>query len=310
MNSGANGKNKSVFVVACDAGGAEVIGAYVKKNRHRARFHSYVAGPAVRIFKKLGLPFQIIGDSKKEIASVVLNHAGSKYALIGLPGLLTDIERTALQESKKAGLKTVVYFDSWALYKESFGYPKRGWQKSLPEEMWAGDRYALSIIKRDFKRSARFVPNQYLANIRIQYRNKSRYQRKPNRILFLSSVQKKTEKVLSFLLSFLSDGENFPVLRIRFHPADDRSRYDELIKKYRKIIKVEKSNSDLVNDLLCAKVVIGMETAALVASVQCGIKTISLLPKGERRVLPFRGIVHKRFPVSRSKFSRLLSLSV
>src|SRR3990167_3712864 len=70
MNSKSRKKNKpSVLVVTCDAGGAEVIAAYVKKHAHEKNFHSYVAGPAVRIFRRLELPFHLIEDRSEEHTS-------------------------------------------------------------------------------------------------------------------------------------------------------------------------------------------------------------------------------------------------
>lgn len=298
-----------VLVIVCDAGGAEVIAAYVKKHAQEWDFHSYVAGPAVRVYRRLGLPFRRVRDSRTMIARIVREHTGARYALLGLPGLLTKIELRSLMEAKRIGLRTIVYVDSWAKYRESFGYPKSGWRNKLPDEIWAGDRYALSIVKRDFKHIAvRFEPNQYFIDIKERYRRLRLSLPSPASVLFVSSVQFRTKRVLSFLLSSLAcaEGEKKRV-RIRFHPADDRTRYDALIRQYRGKVHVEKSaERDIVDDLLRATIVVGMETVALAAAVQCGIKTVSLLPPKEKQVLPFREIIRVRLPATKRDITRLI----
>jgi len=309
MNSKSRKKNKpSVLVVTCDAGGAEVIAAYVKKHAHEKNFHSYVAGPAVRIFRRLELPFHLIEDSRRVIARIVREHANSQYVLCGLPGWMTSIELRALKESKQIGLKTIAYVDSWAFYREAFGYPKREWQRNLPDEIWVGDRYALSLVQRDLKRRARLIPNQYFANIRERYRKRRRALPPPDRILFLSSVPLRTNSVLSFLLSSLAHTGSRKQVRIRFHPADNRTRYDALIHRYRGKVRVEKSaEEDIANDLGGAALVVGMETVALAAAAQCGIRAVSILPRGGKKVLPFREIARMRLPATNNRFTKLIA---
>jgi len=309
MNFKPKRKNKpSVLVVACDAGGAEVIAAYVKKHAHEKEFHSYVAGPAVRVFRRLELPCRRIRDSQSEIARVVREHSDAELVLLGLPGWMTSIELRVLTKAKEIGLRTVVYVDSWTLYRESFGYPKRGWRKNLPDELWVGDRYALFFVQRDLKRRARFVPNQYFANIRERYRKRRRALPPPDRILFLSSVPLRTNSVLSFLLSSLAHTGSRKQVRIRFHPADNRTRYDALIRRYRGKVRVEKSaEEDIANDLGGAALVVGMETVALAAAAQCGIRAVSILPRGGKKVLPFREIARMRLPATNNRFTKLIA---
>lgn len=292
MNSKSKKRNKPpVLVVTCDAGGAEVIAAYVKKHAHERDFHSYVAGPAVRIFRRLKLPSHLIRDSRSEIARVVRAHAGSQYVLLGLPGWMTSIELRALTEAKEIGLKTIVYFDSWALYREVFGYPKRGWQKNLPDGIWVGDRYAYARVAKEFSHiPVCLVPNEYFKTETSRYR-KMKHLRKADSILFTSTVGRDSHELLKHVLQVVARKKKSTCVRVRYHPADDRHRYDTLLHEYRPRVRIEESREkDIIRDLLHARVVVGTETVAMAVSILCGVRTFSLVKKGMHAMLPFKGI--------------------
>lgn len=289
------GKPK-VLVVAHDAGGAEIVAAYVKKYENRKEFHVYVAGPAARIFYREHIPFKRAPTNKEAIARIVGACLDVQFVLLGT-GWMTKIESDALAAAKQLGLKTLVYLESWVNYRERFGYPEIGWKNRLPDEIWLGDKYALVMAKKYFpKTHLRFVPNQYFANIVKRYRAlKSRSVHHSKEILFLSDAHPVVEKVLDDLLACLPPRKEIYRLRIRFHPADDRKRFDAIIKRYHKLVNIEKSHEkDIVRDLLDARTVIGTETVAMVASVLVGIKTISIQSSGKRSSLPFLQIIHIR----------------
>ena len=84
-------------------------------------------------------------------------------------------------------------------------------------------------------------------------------------------------------------------MRVRFHPADNRSRFDVLIKKYKGNVRVEKSKEkDIVCDLVRAKSIIGTETTAMTFGALLGIRTVSVLPIGKQPSLPFVSIKRRR----------------
>ena len=75
---------------------------------------------------------------------------------------------------------------------------------------------------------------------------------------------------------------------IRFHPADNRRRYNALRKRYRRNVRIEISREkDIVQDLLRARCAIGPETMALAVAALVGLKAVCVAPLGKKPLLPF-----------------------
>src|SRR4051812_45576002 len=118
-----------ILVFANDAGGAEIVGAYVKHKLKQDTFRAYVGGPAIKIFRRLGIPAKSIPDNREAISRIIVKHKHeATLTLSSAPGWMSHREWYALIESKKAGIKTAAYFDSWQNYRECLGYPKAGWK--------------------------------------------------------------------------------------------------------------------------------------------------------------------------------------
>ena len=290
-------RSSFVLVVVHDAGSAEVIAAYISKHTKHTNFVSYVAGPAERIFRRERIPFHRIQDIKRDIIRVLKKYDNAEYVLLGT-GWMTKIEFETLIEAKKIGIKTVVYLDSWTNFRKRFGYPDQNWRKNIPDELWVGDKYAMSTAKRYFKNTTlRLVPNQYIRNLVKRYRARNKFFSDPGSILFISGIVSVEEELLKETLIRLSGKDSPSTLRIRFHPTDSRKRYDEIIKRYRGKVYVQKSQEDdIVEDLVRAHMVIGTESMAMAAATLVGINVISVLPVGHKRILPFPDIIRVRNP--------------
>ncbi|MBI2030911.1 hypothetical protein HYT05_04785, partial [Candidatus Kaiserbacteria bacterium] len=104
---------KKVLVIVHDAGGAEVIGAYLHKQVENLTFRAYGNGPALAIFKRLHLPIRQTGPTRTEMDALMHRHADIDFVVVGAPGWMTTTEINALEAAKHAGLKVVVYMDSW-----------------------------------------------------------------------------------------------------------------------------------------------------------------------------------------------------
>ena len=288
-------KRKHIVVIAHDAGAAEVLAAYVRKHADRSRFVSYVAGPAARIWRREHLSFFRISSSPVRIRRLVREHKDASLMLMGT-GWMTHIESDALAEAKKQHIRTAVYLESWSRYRERFGYPHAGWRKKLPDEIWVGDKYAEKISLRQFPKSVkvRFVPNEYFATTVRKYRTQHS-RKKPDSILFLSSIDNATQPVFVALLRSMEQKRGSRV-RIRFHPADDRTRFDGIIKRYQRVTVEKSHDQDITKDLLRASIVIGTETTAMAVAALAGIQVVSLLPMGVRSTLPFSGIIRTKSP--------------
>ncbi|MBV9159696.1 MAG: hypothetical protein JO019_03835 [Candidatus Kaiserbacteria bacterium] len=302
MRTARNSRKAPIPVFVHDAGGGEVIGAYIK-NVLRRRARVYGAGPALKIFKRIGVPITRISPARASIKKIVARHLDAPYALIAAPGWMTKLEIHALEEAKAAGLKTVVYMDSWMDDRRRFGYPHPDWKKRLPKEFWAGDRYALQNTRKEFKDiPARLVPNQYFKNERARLRGIRSGKRSHETILFASTIGEPSERLLKALLTSLDSCAAKVTLRIRFHPADRTGRYDAILRRSRKL-RVQKSReADLVRDLARAAIVVGSETAALALASYCGLTTVNFVPNKKRPMLPFKEIVNAETPADAAAF--------
>ncbi len=287
---------KKILVVAHDAGGAEVIASYIKRSGKRQKFECYIAGPATRIFRRERIPFAHAPEARSSLTKIMRTHDDFEHALIAAPGWMTKTEMNALESAKHAGLKTIVYMDSWGNERKRFGYPKAGWENRLPDEFWAADEYALKILKKEFRGvHVRLVSNHYYRALKERYQKHARRAPKPKGILFMSDVVKGSERVLNEFLSALSKSEEKNI-RIRFHPADRRNRYDKIIKRYGSLHIKKSDQRDIVEDLVLVKTVVGLETAAMVAALAVGKKTICLAHLESEAFLPHKGFIRVSSP--------------
>lgn len=279
-------KKKATLIVCHDAGGAELIAAFIRASRERMRSSViYAGGPARRVFRREHISSKP-EPRKTELKKIMARHRGAT-ALLGT-SWAHSIEFAALREAKAQNIKTIAYLDSWSNYRERFGYPAWGWRRNLPDEIWAGDAAAFALAKRYFTHvTVRFMPNQYFSSITKRYRALARLLPKPESVLFMSAAGPLSEKFLAnFLKAYV--GHQLPyIVRVRAHPRDNKARYRRIIRRY-KGVAIELSNEkDIVQDFVRGRIVVGPETVALVPAVKIGIKVIRIVPKGEKPFLPF-----------------------
>lgn len=277
---------KVVLVVVHDAGAAEIIAGYVRSQLKHKAFMCFASGPAAKIFRREHISFSRIAEAT--VARIIRAHSDAAYMLTGT-AWMTHIEPLAITEAKKVGLKTVVYLDSWGDYRMRFGYPRSSWKKILPGEFWVGDKDALLLARKQFAHARiQLVPNQYTRAVLAAYRKTKKNR---NSVLFLSRRAPAAGRILKELLKELSIRVAPPPIIIRLHPAENKTRYNAVIKKYGGFLQIEKSHAGLESDLARARTVIGLETAAMAISMQLGITTIRVMPPGTKALLPQRSII-------------------
>ncbi|MDO8482068.1 MAG: hypothetical protein Q7S75_03220 [bacterium] len=281
---------KAVFVLTHDAGGAEILAAFIREQKKHMHFVIYAGGPARAIFERERIPYKS-EPKRAKLRNVIAKHPGTQ-ALLGTGGP-RSIELAALKEAKRQGMETAAYIDSWTNYRERFGYPQRGWQKNLPDEIWVGDASALALAKRYFSTvRTRLVPNQYFAATLSRYRSRAHTMHRPLEILYMSAAARLSEKFLADFLAECSRRKAISIVRVRMHPENNRVRYERVIRRHGRGIRVELSpEKNIVNDLLRARAVVGPETNALVLALLAGIRTIRIVPNGEKSFLPFKKII-------------------
>lgn len=289
MNSKTD--REPILVVAHDAGSAEIVAAYVCAHMHARRFDVYVAGPALKIFRRERVVARTL--TRVGLKKAVAAHRGGT-ALFGT-GHPRSLELAALKEAKRQGLRTASCLDSWKRYRERFGYPSRGWRKNLPDEIWAGDPAASALAKKYFPaRIVRYAPNMYFKNVSARVRSA---RRRGNAILFLSVADTVSFTLLESVLATFKDRKHAPKIIIRLHPLDDRERFKKLMRSHT-ARAVLSDSGDIARDIAKAKVAVGGETTALAVAAYCGIPAVCMwrasvpLPfKGMKRATSIRGVV-------------------
>ncbi|MDD5547607.1 MAG: hypothetical protein PHN74_01740 [Candidatus Pacebacteria bacterium] len=293
-------RNKEKILVFChDAGGAEIISSYIKHNLDKYDFICLPIGPAKAVFAKKKLNY-LIPKQKNPYKYLALKDL--KMVLLGTSWINFEWLKL-IEKAKKMGIKAVVYLDHWMNYRGRF---KANYsEKNFPSEFWTGDKHAFYLAKKVFPdRMVKLEPNCYFKDIKKEFKNKKgAYKGRANKVLFLSdptSVFWKRAKIrfnemdlLGKILKCLSDKNKEREVIIRFHPSDDRTKYKEILKKYSGRVKIIKSsNKDILDDIVKAGIVIGLESMSQVISYLCGKKTISCSFNPKRKcTLPFPGII-------------------
>ena len=276
-----------ILVVSHDAGGAEVISAWVKKNN----FHQYsycLQGPAQSIFSRKLPGIRIFASNKLDLALYDLVLTGTSW--------FSNLERGMILKAKKNGVKSAAYLDHWVNYRERFGYPAQNWLEQLPDEIWCGDDYALGICSKCGipGQKLRFIENQYF--IQIKEEAQAYFDEAiPKSILYIcepiSEHMKKQHNdefhlgyneftaMEFFLKTLLSSDRRSHSITIRLHPSEMSGKYDRVIKSFGNKLRTGISNeSHLYRDILRAETVVGCESMALVIAVLLNKKVFSIIP--------------------------------
>lgn len=281
---------QKILVATNDAGGAEVLAAYVLANQKRFDFICYASGPAVKIMEQNGIVWSRAPEKRRLIAGILRKHQNVKLVLTGT-GWMTGIEVGFLAEARILGFPTAALIDHWVNYRERFDFPRKNWQENLPDQIWVTNRTAFKMAKRLFPSiRIKHIPNYYLLNIAREYYMLKRKRAESRSILFLSEPLGKNTglfnvkttnrfsefRALRDTLSIVCAlKKSIPVL-IRFHPSEKKSKYDGIIERYSAKVKITKSaNRKIVDDMAKAKLVIGMTSMSLIVSLACNKKTIS-----------------------------------
>src|SRR3989344_7845773 len=137
-------KKKKMLVACHDAGGAEVVSAYLKGHQDAYEYTVFVGGPAWDIFKRKGINAISISEDDQHSITNLLAGDQADVLLVSIDWSSTGV-RDILHQAKRRGIHRVVYLDHWVYYRERLGYPQPGWEINLPDEFWAGDSYGLEL---------------------------------------------------------------------------------------------------------------------------------------------------------------------
>ena len=283
----------NVAVVCHDAGGAEIVSSWVKKNKNNYSF--YLAGPAKKIFKnKLNV------GSSDNLEKIIKK---SDWLLCGT-SWQNNIEKLAIQISIDKNIKSVSYIDHWVNYKERFILDKK---LLLPNELWVGDKESQAIASEvffEYKNRIKFVENEYLNDIKNDINDLKSHKKKT--VLYVcepiaAHAKKQCGNELEWgydefmaLEFFLQNvdiiDKNIEEIIIRPHPSEDINKYNWVKKKSSYPVTIS-NEINIIDDIKKCKYVVGCESMAMVIGLIANKIVISSIPPdGRDCVLPHKQI--------------------
>ncbi len=278
-----------IAVISHDAGGSELLSAFIKKHIKDAQW---------KLYAKKGSPFEKIARRNGLNTQEQLELAGYD-ALFFTTGWQERVERPFVQKAKQLGIPTFAFLDHWSSYRERFDYPNKAWEKNLPDFTVLSDKKAERIANEyNFPHPLR-IENTYLQNQLTHARAEDISP--TDNLLFLSeptdAVAEATygdknywgftqESALGEILKHFGRFE-CSGLNIRLHPSEKKHQYHTILKKFPHI-KSQIYPADffpLEKDLLRSRLIIGFDTMALYTAALLGKPVISYLPSKNREFL-------------------------
>lgn len=286
----------TVGIVSHDAGGAEILSSYVRRERLRTLLA--VEGPALSVFeRKLG-----------PISPVPLQQAveGSSWLLCGT-GWQSDLEWRGIAMARESGTHSIAFLDHWMHYRERF---ERNGMQCLPDELWVGDENALQMARQELSPlPVRLVRNPYFEDARrelmlIQSRAVPRsdgpvilYVCEPMREIGLRQYGDAhyfgytEEEALTYFLEHKQAIAANAEIVIRLHPSESKGKYSWAAARCDVPVRFS-SGTTLEEDIAAADIIVGCESMAMVIALIAGKRVLTAIPPGGRRCqLPQSGIL-------------------
>lgn len=276
-------------VIAHDAGGAEILSSYVRREKTPCRLA--LAGPALKVFeRKLG-----------PIETIPLERAVSEAtSVLCGTGWQSDFEFSAVKLARRLGKPVTSYIDHWVNYRERF---VRGGETYLPNEIWVGDPDALALAGREFPETpVRLVANPYFEDMKAEVEAEAartpRAARAGREILYICEPVRDpshygyTEvEPLRYLLANAAALDAVPGrVVLRLHPSEAPGKYDWAVAAG-PVPVVMGGATTLAADLARADLVAGCNSAALVVGTLVGKRVVTCIPPGGKPcALPQAGV--------------------
>lgn len=268
---------KSIGVVSHDAGASEIISEICLLLKKDIAVSYFLSGPAIQIFKRKSLDVKNCDDINK-----IMN---SDLILTGT-GWETEIERLALENSKKNQIPCFVVLDHFQHFRSRF--KKLGGEYIFPDKIIVSNLYTYYVVKNEIPE----VPLIHIEDVYIEsllkkhiFLNKSLKLQK-NDILYLSDGQpydqqsdfsqisqiNKIARYYRQIVKFI--GKDFDKICIRPHPADLNNN-----KAPAKLgwIKFEEVHGDLETLVDKSTLIIGTDSLAMYAAMRLGARTLTLI---------------------------------
>jgi hypothetical protein len=288
-------RSARLAIVAHDAGGAQILSSYLRRQgrEYRDACVFALAGPARGIFEsKLG-PLASTNPEAAVTASASL--------LCGT-GWQTDWELRAIGAARQARKRSAAFLDHWVNYRERF---TRGGQLQLPDEVWVGDEIALELARTQLPEvPARLLENPYFLDVREQLEALPRRAARSGgqRVLYLCEPVREhalkqygderhwgytEEDALRYFLDHLQVlGKSVASIVVRPHPSEAAEKYEPLLRDVGLPVRFS-TETDLLADIADSDIVVGCNSMAMVIGLLAGRRVVCCIPPGGRPcVLP------------------------
>jgi hypothetical protein len=257
----------NIGIVCNDAGAANVLGAYAL--RHPNNYKFYLEGPALKVFGQIYGTYELT-PLDKLITDVDELYVGTS--------LFSNLESKATKLAKKSGIRVSAFLDHWSLYEERF---RRDDAVELPDVFVVCDQFAENLLIKWIPKSRiKQIENPYVLEIQSKaLKNFGKFPRQTDLALWLSDpiddspnyfnsqinpqVSKftETEAFSYFLMRIKIKFPHIDRIKIRPHPSENLNKFSVFESADPTLII--NSDTDLVEDVLSAGIVCGIETMAL-----------------------------------------------
>jgi hypothetical protein len=262
-------REASITLAAYDAGGANVLEAFMRSNKLVPTHHE-ISGPATRIFGRTP-------EKLKEMPSTL------PEILLASTGWQTDFEKRKIEESLSLPRRTIVFLDHWTNYQQRVMYKNELLSVS---EIVTFDEKARNLARGFFPDSKIYLfPNYYMleqANYVHQIRSSSTHLEFD--YLFIGEPIRNrgyTEKdaIRTFIDALENHGVHRKRIAIRPHPSQISDIDFELEFNLPGLEIVITRGTALAQDLASAKNVVGCNSMALQLAHLCEIPTYCAIPE-------------------------------
>ena len=293
-------RNKTVNFTCFDAGAAEIISNFIKVKKIK-NYNLILGKITKKIFVTNKVSLKTIQFSKIiKKSDIFITGTSWKY----------NYELEMIKKIKKLkNKKTIIMLDDFVNLKKRFLLENK---YIFPDEIWIPNNLPRNKINLLFlsKSKIRFIDNYYLINIKKKLKSLKNNKFNKKNFLYLSQpirdVSNKftSEKIIYDEIDYfkkiltkmnkLFQSGRVKIISIRLHPAENKNKYKDLIKKF-KNLPIKYSNKSLINDLKKHYFVFGMNTNAMKIALLNKNFVISLLSKRkidqffyDRKVLSFK----------------------
>ncbi len=288
-------------LVAChDAGGAEIVSAWVRRHRSEHDVRCLLAGPARAIFAAKLDDIERVDELPPP--------AGFDLVLCGSSGE-AELERRVVRAARAAGVRCAVWLDHWVAYRPRF---ELDGELVLPDEVWVADEHAARLAAATLPGAdVRHAGNPYLEDATAEVRALAG-DRLPGeggeRILYVTQpatagAERETGDPLGWgyderdaLARWLGHAERSEpppaAVRVRMHPAEPAGKYAAELAAHEARLPLSVSTTrSLAEDCAWADTVVGCDTMAMVVALHAGRRVVCAIPPGGRPLsLPLAGI--------------------